>query len=467
MRAREPDVQAYVDRDGLRIAYETFNDVAADHGRPTVLFVPIDSCVQSRAWKAQVPYLSQHYRVVTIDPRGNGRSDRPTDPAEYGDLDFVADTVAVMDAAGVDRAVLVGICVSAWQAMLVASLHAERVQGVVAIGPWLYDNTPPLPFRAEAAEHFEDELPSYEGWRWATGTSSREGWPEFSAFFFDQMLCEPHSTKQLEDIVGFDAARRRGGPARGPRTAAEVPRDIGGDRGAAARDRPAGARDPGHRGPLPAPGPGQNLAEVDRSRAPGPGGLRPPADGPATRSRSTARSRASSTGSPARPPPPRPRGGGTKRRPRALYLSSPIGLGHVRRDLAIADAMREQRPDLEIQWLTQSPVAEFLEQRGEVVHPASRAAGQRVGALRVGVGRARPARVPGRAADGRGAGQQLHGLRRPGGAGGVRPLAGRRGLGPRPLPAREPRAQAGAVRLDDRLRRAGCRCPTAATGRRS
>jgi predicted glycosyltransferase len=63
---------------------------------------------------------------------------------------------------------------------------------------------------------------------------------------------------------------------------------------------------------------------------------------------------------------------GTRRPPRALYLSSPIGLGHVRRDLVIADAMREQRPDLEVQWLTQSPVAEFLEKRGEVVHPASR-----------------------------------------------------------------------------------------------
>jgi predicted glycosyltransferase len=69
---------------------------------------------------------------------------------------------------------------------------------------------------------------------------------------------------------------------------------------------------------------------------------------------------------------PRRRSVGTRRRPRALYLSSPIGLGHVRRDLAIADAMRERRPDLEVQWLTQSPVAEFLEQRGEVVHPASR-----------------------------------------------------------------------------------------------
>jgi predicted glycosyltransferase len=54
-----------------------------------------------------------------------------------------------------------------------------------------------------------------------------------------------------------------------------------------------------------------------------------------------------------------------------LYLSSPIGLGHVRRDLAIADALRKERPDIEVQWLTQAPVLQFLEQRGETVHPAS------------------------------------------------------------------------------------------------
>src|SRR6478736_5265582 len=144
MRARYPDTEGFVERDGVKVGYEVFGS-----GEPALVFGPTDPLVHSRAWKAQVPYLSQHSRVVTIDPRGNGRSDRPTDPAEYGDLDFVADTVAVMDAAGVDRAVLVGICVSAWQAMLVASLHAERVRGVVAVGPWLYDDTPPLPFRAD------------------------------------------------------------------------------------------------------------------------------------------------------------------------------------------------------------------------------------------------------------------------------------------------------------------------------
>ena len=83
----------------------------------------------------------------------------------------------------------------------------------------------------------------------------------------------------------------------------------------------------------------------------------------ATRSRSTRHHASSSTGSPRRPP-PRTRGPGrVTAGQRVLYLSSPIGLGHVRRDLAIADALREQRPDLEVEWLTQSPVTEFLEQQ--------------------------------------------------------------------------------------------------------
>jgi len=62
---------------------------------------------------------------------------------------------------------------------------------------------------------------------------------------------------------------------------------------------------------------------------------------------------------------------GLSRRKRALYLSSPIGLGHARRDLAIAGELRAIEADLQIDWLAQHPVTTVLEAAGETIHPAS------------------------------------------------------------------------------------------------
>jgi predicted glycosyltransferase len=62
---------------------------------------------------------------------------------------------------------------------------------------------------------------------------------------------------------------------------------------------------------------------------------------------------------------------GRSRGKRALYISSPIGLGHAQRDVAIADELRRLHPDLEIDWLAQHPVTNVLEAHGERIHPAS------------------------------------------------------------------------------------------------
>jgi predicted glycosyltransferase len=64
---------------------------------------------------------------------------------------------------------------------------------------------------------------------------------------------------------------------------------------------------------------------------------------------------------------------GPARPRRALYVSSPIGLGHAWRDIAIADELRRQVPGLEIHWLAQEPVTTVLLERGETIHPASAA----------------------------------------------------------------------------------------------
>jgi predicted glycosyltransferase len=54
-----------------------------------------------------------------------------------------------------------------------------------------------------------------------------------------------------------------------------------------------------------------------------------------------------------------------------LYISSPIGLGHAMRDVAIAAELRRLHPDIEIDWLAQHPVTAVLQERGERVHPRS------------------------------------------------------------------------------------------------
>ncbi|HMD56916.1 MAG TPA: glycosyltransferase [Solirubrobacteraceae bacterium] len=56
---------------------------------------------------------------------------------------------------------------------------------------------------------------------------------------------------------------------------------------------------------------------------------------------------------------------------RALFICSPIGLGHAQRDIAIARELRALVPGLQIDWLAQDPVTRALEAEGEQVHPAS------------------------------------------------------------------------------------------------
>ena len=75
MRAKLPLTEGDVDRDGVKIHYETYGE-----GAHTILFVPTWSLVHSRVYKAQIPYFSEHFRCITYDPRGNGKSDRPVDP---------------------------------------------------------------------------------------------------------------------------------------------------------------------------------------------------------------------------------------------------------------------------------------------------------------------------------------------------------------------------------------------------
>jgi pimeloyl-ACP methyl ester carboxylesterase/predicted glycosyltransferase len=368
VRAREPDLQGYVDRDGVKVGYESFGSPSAD--RPTVVFVPIDTIVHSRAWKAQVPFLARFAHVVTIDPRGNGSSDRPEDASAYDFREFVGDTIAVMDALDVQRAVLVGVCISAYQALLVAALHPERVQGVVAFGPWAVDDLPVLPAKAAAIERFDEEREDDDGWAKRNRHYWLRDWRGYVEFFFGELAPEPHSTKLVEDMVAFACDSTPEIQLLNYEVEPWPPTVEESDALLSSITCPVlvihGTADICQlysRGKRVAEVTGGTLVTLEGS------GHLPMGREP-VKVNLLLRDFVQQVTGMSRPVVPWQRA--MTRRPRALYLSSPIGLGHARRDLAIVRALREQRPDLDVAWLTQSPVTDFLEAHGEHVHPASR-----------------------------------------------------------------------------------------------
>ena len=348
MRAREPDLAGTVDNDGVSIHYEVFGS-----GPVTVFLLPTFPIVDSRMWKAQVPYLARHFRVVTADPRGHGRSDRPRDPAAYDDDAYASDVLAVLDATGTESAFLVSECLGAKWALLAASAAPERVRGLVSIATGLGA----LAEETSTIEELDEP-------RWV------DDYPGWAAHHSEHMVPEPHSTKVFDDMVEWaletDPPTLRARFA-SPKRLTEEPEVV---RVAEALDCPVlvlhGSLDDCQN-----PKRSTRFAELTGGRLvvmDGVGHL-PMARHPVLVNTLIKEFVDMHTTSPA--PKSTPWLFARERKRRALWVCSPIGLGHVLRDLAIARALRERVPDLEIEWLAQPPVSDVVAAHGEVVHPAS------------------------------------------------------------------------------------------------
>jgi pimeloyl-ACP methyl ester carboxylesterase/predicted glycosyltransferase len=350
-RARYPDESGYVERDGVNLHYEVYGS-----GEPTVFLLPTWSIIHSRHWKMQIPYLARHCRVLTFDGRGNGRSDRPE--SGYDEREFAADALAVMDATATEQAVLVSLSMGAQRALLLAAEHPERVEGSVFICPAV--SLGKLP--AGRTPRWDDELDSYEGWDKYNRHYWLKDYRGFLEFFFSKMFTEPHSTKPIEDCVGWgletsaetlvatqaghlsaDETRELSARLRCPVLVIQGSEDaIRGTSGAVALAEATGGE----------------LAMLEGS-----------GHGPHARDPVKVNLLLRDFMAPRRPAGRWVRG--RSRHKRALYVSSPIGLGHARRDVAIADELRRLHPDLQVDWLAQHPVTKVLEARGESIHPAS------------------------------------------------------------------------------------------------
>jgi pimeloyl-ACP methyl ester carboxylesterase len=202
-RARYPDQTGHVERDGVKVFWELYGT-----GEPVIMLLPTWTLIHSRCWKAQIPYLARHFRVLTFDPRGNGRSDRPPDPAAYAEAQFAADALAVMDATDTARAVLVSLSRGAQRALLLAADHPERVIGAAFIGPFFPASAlHGLRWRLMAHRRLRRALfvrpPVAAGWLKFNAVHWRSDYRDFAEWFIARACNTPHSSKQVEDGVGW------------------------------------------------------------------------------------------------------------------------------------------------------------------------------------------------------------------------------------------------------------------------
>jgi pimeloyl-ACP methyl ester carboxylesterase/predicted glycosyltransferase len=366
-RARHPDDEGFVERDGQRVFYEVYGE-----GEETIFLLPT-WLVHSRHWKMQIHYLARHFRVLSMDGLGNGRADRCRDPKRYAPTEFARDCLAVMDATGTKRAVMVSLSTGAQYQLELARLAPARVAGAVFIGPLFpytlsHNSALTHPLAPSFSEVFH--LPSPIWWAHVSPRHWRQSQPACAEWFSSRSLPEPHSTKAIEDVVGWmldtdpetiGVTATHGEFLRGRRALRGLAQNLDcpvlvicGDRDkiVSPRDASALARLSGGKLEVLA-----GVGHVPHARKPVEFNLalRDFAEDAFGRKRT-----------PRDPTVHRPDG-----RPRALFVSSPIGLGHAQRDVAIARELRRLHPDLQVDWLAQDPVTRVLEAEGERIHPAS------------------------------------------------------------------------------------------------
>ena len=115
----------YSTSNGLKIHYEVHGD------GPALVFVhanPFDR----RLWMYQVARFSPFYRVISIDLRGYGLSDKPE--TQFTLRDMTEDVLGVCRDEGIDKAIFCGCSVGSGISMLIGLEHPELAQAVILVG---------------------------------------------------------------------------------------------------------------------------------------------------------------------------------------------------------------------------------------------------------------------------------------------------------------------------------------------
>lgn len=120
---------ATTSRSGMSVHYEV-----EGQGPPVVLLHGMMSTSEIWRLEGYVGALRDEFRLILIDTRGHGRSDRPHEPAAYRYSQHAADVLAVLDDLGISSAVICGFSLGACTALRLAATCPDRVRALVLIG---------------------------------------------------------------------------------------------------------------------------------------------------------------------------------------------------------------------------------------------------------------------------------------------------------------------------------------------
>ena len=343
----------YASRGGVKLFYHVTGQTTGTGARDLFLLPQCQPATHSRMFKHQVPYLSRYFRVVTMDQRGNGRSDRP--PTGYDLESRYQDFLSVLEETVRPPFALVAVSCAGLLAFRYAVEHPEHLSHLILLSGQ-YSESVPQPFEERVAPVIRND---FDNWR---------------TRLFTRVFAEPHSLKGIEDCYGWCGETS-------PDVLVESLRAI--DGGSVYDLLPRvqtptlalhGTRDKivpyAHSEKLVAAVPGarlvtfeggghalhgRDMVKVNRL-------IRDFVQGEPVATHSIPPTTERQT------PPARPRR--TSQR-RVLWLSSPVGLGHIQRDIAIARRLRETHPDVTVEFLAANPADRVVEAMGERLHPAT------------------------------------------------------------------------------------------------
>lgn len=163
---------ATLNRNGVNLHY-------VDEGSGPAVLLTHGFAASSRMWEGQIAAFRDRYRIIAWDMRGHGDSDSPADPAEYTEPATVADVAAILDACGVERAVIGGLSLGGYMSLAFNLAHPARTRALMLF----------------------DTGPGYNNPR------GREGWNQFAIRRAEAF--ETRGLASLGDSAEVKAARHR------------------------------------------------------------------------------------------------------------------------------------------------------------------------------------------------------------------------------------------------------------------